>query len=555
MDLRVEHNKTYISNATDDELQKTTKALRIWYQDHLNNLLLFNLYNKKEMSFPTGYLGTVLKKIRKRSVTPIVTDNRRYVGPQYSFSKKDAADIKPLWEHQTGAIEAIDKNPTGIISSATGSGKSRILLEAFHLKKVKTLIIVPSTTIQKQLYKDFSDSIGKKNVSIKAPKLYKPKVYEVEDSSPSRLGSSYLDSLKSHSSSKDVQKKKMGSSYLDDVQSKESAPKKKLGSSYLDDLPKKQSEPEREYLKRKKDPEKFKKWQKKQLEKKYKIYKKLTEYPVTILCYQSLDEIPKEFLETIECVMVDECHHASARTIREPLLEMKNAAYRYGFSATPWRDKWHEELLLISALGDKQIYDFSAMEAVEKGIIAKPIYQIINSPTPDAYLRDIRHWRTILEEGIIGNKARNKAIVRRTEELVANHKNVLICVDEISHLEILQTRLKAAGVNPHIIHGQMNDKEKDKNIETVSFGEGGMASIATMAVGEGANLVNIDVVILAGGGKGSIRFLQRIGRGARKTATKFEVLIIDFEDWFNPTLAKHSRLRKEIFNSIYGKKK
>jgi superfamily II DNA or RNA helicase len=167
----------------------------------------------------------------------------------------------------------------------------------------------------------------------------------------------------------------------------------------------------------------------------------------------------------------------------------------------------------------------------------------------------LRHWRTILEEGIIGNKARNKTIVRRAEELVANHKNVLICVDEIAHLEILQTRLKEEGLDAHVIHGQMNDKLKDQNIETVSFGEGGMVSIATMAVGEGANLVNVDAVILAGGGKGSIRFLQRIGRGARKTDTKFEVLIIDFEDWFNPTLAKHSRMRKEIFQKIYGKKK
>ena len=388
---------------------------------------------------------------------------------------------------------------------------------------------------------------------MKAPKFYQPKVFEPDVPTKPRLGSSYLESFKAEDSA--TPKKKMGSSYLDDYNSEPQAPKKKLGSSYLDDVQPRKVDPENEYLKRKKDAEKYKKWQKKQLEKKHKLYKKLTEYPVTILCYQSLADIPQEYFETIRCVIVDECHHAGARTIREPLLLMKNAAYRYGFSATPWRDKWHEEMLLISALGDKRIYDFSALDAIEKGIIAKPIYQIINSPTPDTYLLDKRHWRTILEEGIIGNKARNKTIVRRAEELVANHKNVLICVDEISHLEILQVRLKEAGLTPHIIHGQMNDKEKDKNIKTVSFGDGGMVSIATMAVGEGANLVNVDAVILAGGGKGSIRFLQRIGRGARKTATKFEVLVIDFEDWFNPTLAKHSRMRKEIFHKIFGKKK
>ena len=553
MILTIKHNKTYITDASDEDLSKISKFLRIWYQDHMQQLHCFNLFQKKEKAFPTGYLSTILKKLKKRNVIPTVVDERKYPAPLYAFSKKDKkVKQHELWEHQTLALDAIDKNPTGIISAVTGSGKSAIIVETFHLKKVKTLIIVPSTTIQKQLYADFCNSIGKKHVSMKAPKRYKVDTIPEAEQPKSKFGSSYISSMYGEKS--DAPKKKLGSSYLEDQDPVEKTVKPKFGSSYMQDsAPAKTKDPEHEYLKRKKDPEKYKKWQKKQLEKKYKQYQKLTEFPVTILCFQSLDDIPIEFFKSIQCVIVDESHHASAKTIREPLMEMENAAFRYGFSATPWRDKWHEEMLLVSALGENKIFDFSATEAIEKGIIAKPIYQMVESPTPDRFLRDIRHWRTILEEGIIGNKARNKAIVNRAVEMVQNHRNVLICVDEISHLEILQERLKKENVIPFVIHGQMNDKEKDSNIASVSFGEGGMVSIATMAVGEGANLVNVDAVILAGGGKGSIRFLQRIGRGARKTATKFEVLVLDFHDWFNPTLAKHSRMRKEIFHEVYGK--
>jgi superfamily II DNA or RNA helicase len=555
MDFTIKHNKTYVSDADDEEMNKLQKVLRIWYKDHMQNLLLFNLFEKKELAFPTGYLSTVLKKLKKRNVEPTLIDKRTYIGPIYSFSKKDkAVKEQKLWDHQVEALDAIDKNPTGIISAVTGAGKSKIIIETFHLKKVKTLIIVPSTTIQKQLYSDFCESIGKKHVSIKAPKLYKPPTQQYEEQKPkNKFGSGYVSSMYGDSKSATT-KKKLGSGYLDDQEPFEKKEKKKFGSGYLDDVATpKEKDPEHDYLKRKLDPDKYKKWQKKQLEKKYKQYQKLTEFPVTILCFQGLSDIPAEFFETIQCVIVDESHHASAKTIREPLLQMSNAAYRYGFSATPWRDKFHEEMLLISALGDNKIFDFSALDAIEKGIIAKPVYTMLESPTPDRFLRDIRHWRTILEEGIIGNKTRNKAIVNRAVDMVHNNRNVLICVDEISHLEILKERLTKEGVIPFIIHGQMNDKEKDKNIASVSFGDGGMVSIATMAVGEGANLVNVDAVILAGGGKGSIRFLQRIGRGARKTATKFEVLVIDFHDWFNPTLAKHSRMRKQIFQEVYGK--
>src|SRR5690606_11618735 len=78
---------------------------------------------------------------------------------------------------------------------------------------------------------------------------------------------------------------------------------------------------------------------------------------ITVVCFNSLVDASKEFLESIECVIIDECHHSSAVTIREALDKMPNAAYRYGFSATPWRDKSADQKLLLAALGDNIIYD------------------------------------------------------------------------------------------------------------------------------------------------------------------------------------------------------
>lgn len=547
MKLSINHHKTFVVDGTEEEVRKLVKCLRIWYKDYQGQLLCVSLFKGKDQSFPTGYLDKVLEKLKKRSVEVTIEDKRIYPSPHLFFNRKIACP--ELWENQVKALDAIEKNSTGIISSITGSGKSLILLEAFLAKRVKTLIIVPSITIQKQLYNDFSKVIGHKFVSMKAPKKIEIQGQESLHSSQKKLGSGYVDQSGLTSNS---QKKKIGSGYLDG-QSFDSKPKSKIGGSYISSVninePK---DPEKEFLNRKTDPEKFRKWQKKQLEKKININKKLKEYPVTILCFQSLDSLPQDFLNTIECIMVDECHHASSKSIRDSLLLMPKAAYRYGFSATPWRDKWHEEMLLFSALGTKLIYDFSAKEAIEKGIIAKPKLEMINCPTPDNYLMDIRHWRTVLEKGIIGNKSRNTTIVRRTIELIENNHNVLICVDEISHLEILKERFKKEGITSLLIHGQMNDVEKDENVKIVSETTGGLVSIATMAVGEGANLVNVDTVILAGGGKGSIRLLQRIGRGIRKTDSKKEMLVIDLEDWFNPITSKHSRIRKQTFYKIFG---
>ena len=432
------------------------------------------------------------------------------------------------------------------------TGKSRAIFEIFLQKRVKTLILVPTTTIQKQLYKDFCEGIGSKFVSMKTPKFFGQN-QEIEEPAAKTLGSSYLQDL----GQQQTGTKAPGSSYLSDRVSQENAAQKRIGSSYLSDFNegKNFESPEESYLKRRKGLNKGNsKWSDKFLNKKYNFAPKKAnkEFPVTILCYKALDEIPQAFLDSVQCVLIDEYHHASSQTIRDALLNMPNAAYRYGFSATPWRDHYHEKLLLYSTLGHKLIFEMLPEEAIEKGLVAKPNRRVIYAPTPDDFLRDMRNWRMILENGIIANSARNKSIVRIAQEHMENKRNVLICVDEIAHLDILKQRFEEKKINPLIIHGQMDGEIKDANVEEVSFSAGGIISIATMAVGEGANLVNVDVIILASGGKGSIRFLQRIGRGMRKTENKSTMIVIDFEDWFNPILAKHSRIRDRLWKEIFG---
>lgn len=522
MDFNVFNNKVYYSVDNNEEFLLLKKALRIWYRDRFGGLKNHILLNFREKSFPTGYLSTVLEKLEKKSVIPKITDNRQVTSPHLFFKKKGS--LPPLWDHQEEALKKIESNNVGVIESATGSGKSRIILETFLQKRVKTLIIVPTTTIQKSMKDLFISEIGIKNVSIKTPKtdFIRPK----------------LETLK---------KNNIGSSFFEDKSeiSPSNKEKKKTGSSYFDDLSEgNKNDPEEKYLSKKKKSFNFNKAKKET---------KLMEYPVTILCFQSLDECSIDFLESVECVIIDECHHASSLSIRSALLKMKKAGYRYAFSGTPWRDKKEDELLLISAIGYNKIFELDGNSAVDRGLVVPPKYEIIQSPTPDKFLRDIKDWRTILEKGIIGNKTRNSAIINNAINLYEEGKNILICVDEISHLEILKDRLKEKGYNPAIVHSQLPDKEKEVAIDLISKEKGPFISIATMSIGEGADLVSVSAVILASGGKGSIRLLQRIGRGMRLSKDKETLIVRDFDDWFHPTLMKHSRMRRNIFNRVYRK--
>ena len=551
--LTVCHHKVFI-DASSSELVSFKKYLKI-YSPLFNPppghppFELINLFYKEDKSFPTGYLGEVEKKLKKNAVSYEVFDTRRYPNAKINYRlEKD----EEMWDNQDEAFEEIKKNPVGTVSSATGTGKTRIIEETINHRGLKTLVVVPYRLIQNQMYKKFADDFGRKNVSIKMPK--KGEALDVKDTITYKKIGGNVSDLYEKSETK-TNGRKLGSSYSVDVD--ETKPKMKLGSSYSKEFFDSDLSNEEKYLKDKKHEKKFVDFKEKQKLKQFskKIKKKVPKGSnITIVCFNSLPEASQEFLDSIECVIIDECHHSSAITIREALDRMPNAAYRYGFSATPWRDKNADHKLLLSALGDKIIYDLGGKEAVDRGIIAKPKYQVITSPTPDLFLQEDRNWRNIVEKGLIGNKTRNTSIINKAVDLFENDHNVLICVDEIAHLEILASRFKQRGIDVLTIHGEQNHKLNDENIKKISASTKGLISIGTMAVGEGTDMPNISAIILASGGKASIRFLQRIGRGTRLTNGKNEVIVVDFEDWFNPVLLKHFRERKRIFYKYFGDK-
>lgn len=561
--FKVKHHKVFIEGADKEELALLKKTLKVYSPvfhpaPGAPPFTLINLYYKEDQSFPTGYLSKVKEKLEKLNVSYEIKDLRSYPSPKLKLQA--SKDQENLWEHQEEALDCIKKEPVGTISAATGSGKSRLIEETILFRQVKTLIIVPTTSIQIQLYNQLIKVFGKKQVSFKIPKKQTDNMSIQEKSNFNnnfnKIGGKVRDLYENKN--QEDEKKRLGSSYEPLVGTKYDGTIKRTGSSYASEFYANQNEdPELTYQKKKglDKNQKFSKWGKKKIiNKPYirKTPKNIDGADITIICFQSLPEASLHFLKSIECVIIDECHHSSAITIRDALDLMESAAYRYGFSATPWRDKSDDQKLLLAALGEKIIYDITGMEAVARGIIAKPKLEVIISPTPDEWLKDYTNWRMIVDKGIVGNTTRNKSIVKKALDLYENNHNVFICVDEIAHLEILKKRLKDEGVDALIIHGQQSETINQQNIKTVGNTQGGIISLGTMAVGEGTNMPNISAIILAGAGKASVRFLQRIGRGTRLVNGKTEVIVIDFEDWFNPTLFKHSKIRQKIFKKYFS---
>jgi superfamily II DNA or RNA helicase len=546
------HHKCLIKEYTSkDEIDFINKSLTFWNKNFLPiNGQLYTaekIIKSDELSFPAGYLNRLISKLKEKKIEVEVDDKRKFKKfPLYpSFTPK--TELDELWETQVEAFNAIKKNYTGIIASATGSGKSRLIIEILKEIGGNTLIIVPSEDIKNKFMLSISEIYGSRFVSDFLPKKdfdvlvkYEKKEEVIVQKEPKEKTTA--DKLATLFSSNQEKKE-------------DNKLQKNIASLYSKtNLFAAGENPEDKYLNKTmkySDDKIQKKIEKEEEKKRKKMLKQIA--PITVVCWQSLNNVSAYFLNQIDTLIIDECHRGSITQIRNSAVEMPNAQFRYFFSATPWRDLNNQLELLIATIGDNLIFDLGGKEAADKGIIARPSYVLVETPKPAKFLspKALKNPRQRLVQGIIANVTRNAAIVEEAIKLYENNKNVFIAVDEISHMEILKERIIARGIKEVVcIHGQLNSKEKHENIKKVAETKGSLISIGTMAVGEGTDMPNISAVILASGGKSSIRMIQRIGRGTRKT--KEEFIVVDFWDWFNEILLKHSKERIKTFNEEYN---
>jgi superfamily II DNA/RNA helicase len=101
---------------------------------------------------------------------------------------------------------------------------------------------------------------------------------------------------------------------------------------------------------------------------------------------------------------------------------------------------------------------------------------------------------------------------------------------------------------------EKNSVVKCKDEDTMEGFESGKLKIliGTSHIYEGADIPNLDIIILASVGKGLRKYIQGVGRGLRRSKTGKYAHIIDFTDHYDRVLAKHSHDRLDMFRTVIG---
>jgi superfamily II DNA or RNA helicase len=257
---------------------------------------------------------------------------------------------------------------------------------------------------------------------------------------------------------------------------------------------------------------------------------------------ENIDSPALETAKDYNMLIIDEAHHAAASTYRRlNKTAWSGIYYRYFFTATPFRSR-DEETILMESITGGVIYEVTYQQAVEsKAIVPVEAYYIeVPKIETDAYT-----WSQVYSQLVVNNAKRNEIIATLLVKLSMAKVPALCLVKEISHGE----ELSCGGAFPFA-----NGKDEDTPIMVDHFNKGAHKTLigTTGVLGEGVDTKPAEYVIIAGLGKSKNQFMQQVGRGVRNYPGKESCKVIIFLDKSHKFTLRHFREQKRFLLDEYG---
>jgi len=204
-------------------------------------------------------------------------------------------------------------------------------------------------------------------------------------------------------------------------------------------------------------------------------------------------------------ILVHNCHHAATKTCEEIMRAAKKAYWRFGGSATPYREDGAD--LMIQALFGRKLVNITPSYLIDRGFLVRP--NIFNVKM-DGHFGDFFTYGKIYKHWIVENDPLNKLVATTMKYLENAGVSTLTLVQRYEHGERLQALLPGVP----FIRGDMRRKDRKKII--LDLKEGRIKScIATTLADEGLDVKRLGAVLIPGGGKSITRVYQRVGRVLR----------------------------------------
>lgn len=289
--------------------------------------------------------------------------------------------------------------------------------------------------------------------------------------------------------------------------------------------------------------------------------------------YQSLCKKGPEFFNMFDCVIIDECHHSTSKSIRNIITKCVNAKYIIGLTGTFPNDGTYENYMLQSYIGPL-VNRLTSYELIYEEENATPVYVI---GIKMDYLEEVRkkalydlRCNKDKDDPTVGNKLlemereiSRKSYTRKKyicDMIKKTTKNTLVIFTDVKgeygH-DIYETIKDITSKSVFYIDGEVSVDKRDYAKAAMEEDETGNTVIISSinCFSEGVDISNLWNIFLIESVKSEVLVAQLLGRGMRSYPGKDKTLLFDFFDdysygndyYSNNYLLRHSIDRLNIY--------
>uniref|UniRef100_E6QUU1 DEAD/DEAH box helicase-like n=1 Tax=mine drainage metagenome TaxID=410659 RepID=E6QUU1_9ZZZZ len=267
---------------------------------------------------------------------------------------------------------------------------------------------------------------------------------------------------------------------------------------------------------------------------------------IDIASLQSLisnDEV-SELIENYGHVVVDECHHLSAKSY-EKLFKKAKARYVLGLTATPIRRDGLQPIIFMQCGPIR--HEAKRPEGAPQSLTVIP--RFLAAPlicNPAMSIQDVFRQ-------LAANIERSQRIVEDVLQAYRAGRSILVLTERTEHLDKLELAFSGQIENMFALHGRMPRKQRTVLLEALEAlpSDAPRVLLATgRLIGEGFDHPPLDTLMLAMpiSWKGTLQ--QYAGRLHREHASKSDVLIYDYVDTGTPVLERMWEKRQRGYRAM-----
>jgi superfamily II DNA or RNA helicase len=249
---------------------------------------------------------------------------------------------------------------------------------------------------------------------------------------------------------------------------------------------------------------------------------------IVLASIQTIARMPRlKRLGHFDLIVVDEAHHAVARTYRGVLeylgaYDPPSQVFLLGVTATPGRG----DGVGLATVFQKIVYRMGLLEGIKQGYLCDVRAKSVMLATD---FDDVHTRGGDLVEGELGRAllaADAPEHVLRAYQEVASGRRAIVFTPTVAVATAMAATFAAAGIPAAMISGQTPHDERKAILERLSSGE--VRVVANCAVlTEGFDCPPVDCIVVARPTKSALLYSQMIGRGTRTHAGKADCLVVD----------------------------